>query len=111
MPSTEKLYETVVHLIALFILACVIGALLVFIYQQWNNPEIRKIVTDNFRATIGLPIAGVFAFLVVGLFRSTEGAIKFSVIGLTFEGAAGPIIMWVFCFLAITGSIRLLWGH
>jgi F0F1-type ATP synthase membrane subunit a len=108
--QSEKWFGIGVRIAAFIILASIIGALLVFVIGQWNNPEIRAIVTAHLQATIGLPVAGVFAFLVVALFRTTEGRIRFEVLGLKFDGAAGPIIMWVFCFLAITVSIRLLWG-
>jgi hypothetical protein len=106
----QKWLGIAVHVVALVILASIIVALLVFVIGQWNNQEIRGIVVKNLQASVGLPVAGVFAFLVVALFRTTEGQIKFEALGLKFEGAAGPIIMWVFCFLAITISIRLLWG-
>ncbi len=107
---SEKWFGIGVRIAAFIILASIIGALLAFVIGQWNNPEIRAIVTAHLQAAIGLPVAGVFAFLVVALFRTTEGRIRFEVLGLKFDGAAGPIIMWVFCFLAITVSIRLLWG-
>jgi hypothetical protein len=95
----EKWLGIVVHAVALIILASVIVALLVFVIGQWNNQEIRGIVVKNLQASVGLPVAGVFAFLVVAPFRTTEGRIKFEALGFKFEGAAGPIIMWVFCFL------------
>ncbi len=109
-PNTSVWDEWFVRVPAFIILAAVIVALLAFIIGQWSNPVARQIVFDHLRATVGLPIAGVFAFLIVALFRSTEGQIKFSLVGVTFEGAAGPIVMWVFCFLAIAGSIKMLWG-
>jgi hypothetical protein len=102
-------FGTGVLIAAFIILASVVGALLVFVIGQWNNPAIRKVVIEHLQAAVGLPVAGVFAFLLVALFRTTEGRIQFEVVGLKFDGAAGPIIMWILCFLAITVSIRLLW--
>jgi len=43
------------------------------------------------------------------VFRTTEGQIKFDALGFHFEGASGPIVMWVICFLAITLAIKVLW--
>jgi hypothetical protein len=57
----------------------------------------------------GIPIAAIIAFLIVAIFESTAGNIKFEVATVKFEGAAGPIIMWVFCFMSTTISIKLLW--
>jgi hypothetical protein len=107
--GAEKWFGIGARIAAFAILAIVVGVLLVFVIQQWNNKEVREIVTAHLQATVGLPVAGVFAFLLVALFRTTEGRIRFEVIGVKFDGAAGPIIMWVLCFLAITVSIRMLW--
>jgi F0F1-type ATP synthase membrane subunit a len=66
---SEKWFGIGVRIAAFIILTSIIGALLVFVIGQWNNPEIRAIVTAHLQATIGLPVAGVFAFLVVALFE------------------------------------------
>jgi hypothetical protein len=105
----NKWASIAVQVVAFIVLACVVGILLVFVIEQWNNQAVRQIVMDHLRASVGLPIAGVFAFLVVALFRSTEGQIEFEILTVKFKGAAGPIIMWIFCFLSITLAIRVLW--
>jgi hypothetical protein len=94
---------------AFIILGSVIIALLAFVIGQWNNKNARQIVMDHLRATVGLPVAGVFSFLIVALFQSAVGQIQFQALGFQFSGASGPIIMWVFCFLAISGALRMLW--
>jgi hypothetical protein len=99
---SEKWFGILARIAAFAILAIIVGVLLVFVIQQWNNKELHEIVAAHLQATVGLPVAGVFAFLLVALFRTTEGRIRFEVIGVKFDGAAGPIIMWVLCFLAIT---------
>jgi hypothetical protein len=53
--------------------------------------------------------AAAGAFTVVALFRTTEGKIKFEAFWLKFEGASGPIVMWILCFLAIVAGIKTLW--
>jgi len=85
-------------------------ALFWLLVTEWYNANLRQFVIDHFPATIGLPVAGVFAFLVVAIFESTAGTVKFEITAVKFEGAAGPIIMWLFCFLAIAISIKLLWN-
>ena len=107
--QSEKWSGIFARITAFAILLIIVGILLVFVVQQWDNPEVHKLVMAHLQAAVGLPVAGVFAFLLVALFRTTEGRIRFEVVGLKFDGAAGPIIMWVLCFLAITVSIRMLW--
>jgi hypothetical protein len=94
---------------AFAIIAVVVVVLLVFIHAVWNDPGANEIVALHVRVIIGLPVAGLFLLVIIALFRSTEGTIKFEALGFKFEGASGPIVMWVICFLAISGSIRLLW--
>lgn len=101
--------ETLTKIIAV---GSVVGATLLFIVwigTTWNRGPWIKLVFDHFRAIIGLPAAAAAAFAIVSLFRTTEGQIKFSGLGLTFEGASGPIVLWIICFLAIAAAIRALW--
>src|SRR3989442_1468555 len=83
--------------VAYVILFCFIGAVLALVVGEWRNDNLRTLMTSHFRATVGLPVAGLFAFLVVALFRSTEGRVRFEVFGLKFDGASGPIVLWILC--------------
>jgi hypothetical protein len=80
-----------------------------FIWAEWFNPNWTGVAFDHFPATVGLPLAATASFIVIALFRTTEGQIKFEGLRFKFEGASGPIIMWIMCFLAITIGIKLLW--
>ncbi len=80
------------------VLAAVIVALLVFRIGQWSNPVARQIVFDHLRATVGLPIAGVFdVFDRRAVSQHRRATLNFPCSASAFEGAAGPIVMWVFC--------------
>ena len=94
---------------ALITLVFFSASLLILLYQEWKNPNLRKLVVDRFPAIIGLPAIGVFSFLVVAIFETTSGTVKFEALSIKFEGAAGPILMWIFCLLTATACIRLLW--
>jgi hypothetical protein len=80
-----------------------------FIATEWYNPAWSRVIFYDFPATIGLPMAASASFVVIAFFRSSEGPIKFEAFGLKFEGASGPIVMWVLCFVAIAGAIKALW--
>ena len=78
----------------------------------WSNrfdPVLSALVTKNFAAIVGLPFAFVASFVVVALFRQGESAVDFDAFGVKLKGAAGEIILWLLCFVAISGSISLLW--
>jgi hypothetical protein len=80
-----------------------------FIWGDWNNPAWSTVVFAHFPATIGLPLAAAASFVVVAIFRTVEGPMKFEAFNIKFEGASGPIIMWFLCFVAIAGAIKALW--
>ncbi|TFF19149.1 hypothetical protein E3C22_20495 [Jiella endophytica] len=94
--------------VALLILISVLA----LIFAAWLNrfdPILTKIVFRNFAAIIGLPFAFIGSFAIVALFRQTEGPINFEGFGMKLSGSSGQIVLWVICFLAIAGAIKLLW--
>jgi hypothetical protein len=107
-PSNQP-FATAPRLIGLAILVVFVVALIVLLVFEWNSVDVRSMVMAHFTVIVGLPAAGIFSFLVVSTFETTSGNIQFKALGVEFKGAAGPILMWVICLLAIVLSIRLLW--
>lgn len=60
-------------------------------------------------ATVGVAISAITAFCLVALLEVARGPIEFEVLGFKFRGASGPLILWVFCFLALIFAVWLLW--
>jgi hypothetical protein len=102
-------FSTAPRIIGLSILVVFVLALLVLVIAEWNSVDVREMVMRHFPAIVGLPAAGIFAFLIVSTFETTSGNIEFEALAIKFKGAAGPILMWVICYLAIVVSIHLLW--
>ncbi len=110
--------ETLVLLIkwAAFIFAFIIG-LFMFGFLIVNSTKINpnetwllKLIQKQFAALICMPIGLASALCIVIMFDVIQKEeIKISAFGVKFEGAAGPIILWIFCFLAIATAIRMLW--
>jgi hypothetical protein len=69
----------------------------------------QKILEEHFAALVGLPFAAGVAFVLVVFLRQTDGPIEFESLGLKFKGAAGQVIMWAVCFLAMAGAIKWVW--
>jgi len=74
-----------------------------------NNPAVFAVALEHFAATVGLPSAALVSLCIVLFLESASGPIEFEGLGFKFKGASGPIVLWVFCFLAIAGAIKLLW--
>ena len=56
-----------------------------------------------------VPLAALMALCVVIILEWTTGQIKLKVLGFELEGASGPILLWVCCFLAIVAAVRAFW--
>ena len=79
-------------------------------YNSWKGRFIVRIVEEHFPGMILVPMAALMALCVVWLLRWTAGELEFSMWkDMTLKGAAGPLMFWVVCFLAIVFSIWLLW--
>jgi hypothetical protein len=92
--------------------ACVLTLALAFIVV-WigiKNPSYFIVTVRHFRAVVGLLLAGVAALFIVTVCKVVTGEeLSFSALGFKFEGASGPVVLWVLCFLAITLAIFTLW--
>lgn len=107
-PQMDRIRQALV--LCLSVLAFALLVLLVIVaWQNRFDHVLSDLVVSRFPAIIGLPFAALAAFLVVALFRQSEGPIEFEIIGAKFRGASGQILLWIACFLAITASIKLLW--
>jgi hypothetical protein len=85
--------------------AVVLAIRFVFIEPQAT----RRVLEGQVRAIVGVPMSAASAFCVVWLLEATSGRIEFEVIGFKFRGAAGPVVLWVMCFLSFVLSTFLLW--
>ena len=91
--------------------ACLLGAVYLFWIVWGFNYDMRfiEIMYEHLAAVIGIPGAIIVAFVIVSVLENVSGPIKFEGLGFKFEGASGPIVMWVIVFLSLVGGIRLLW--
>lgn len=76
----------------------------------WKSGWILVLFRAHYVFFVGLPFAGLLAYFLVGTLENTRGKIEFDFVGLKFNGASGPIIMWVIVFLALVVGMRVIWG-
>lgn len=101
--------------LALWVFVVVMGVLCLLALGLWgvifltDVNAFRAILYERFTVLVALPSAVIGALVVVSLFRQAESPIKIKGLGLELEGAAGPVVLWVLCFLAMTAAIKLLW--
>lgn len=69
-----------------------------------------QILEKHYAACIGVPLSAIAAFCVVLLPKVvSSGSIEIEALGFKFRGASGPVVLWIFCFLAIIFGMYLLW--
>jgi hypothetical protein len=79
--------------------------------QAAPNTWLSILLDKHYAAMVGTPLSAVTAFCIVTLLEVTNGPIEFEALGFKFKGASGPIILWVFSFLAIGIVFHFLWGN
>ena len=99
-----------VKYIAIFA-AIVLGVMYIFwLFWSFNNDiTFVEIMYRHLAMVLGVPGSVIAAFVLVTVLEQVSGQIKFEGLGFKFEGASGPIIMWVIVFCALIGGIKLLW--
>lgn len=75
-----------------------------FGHETW-----RSFVLAHFGLVMGMPMAAALAFGIVIVFQTTsEGPVSIKMGLLEITGPAGPILLWVICFLAAIFAIMML---
>lgn len=83
---------------------------MIFVSYWRANVELEQdILKAHFAAIVGLPAGAAVSFILVVLLRQAEGEFKFEALTFKFSGASGQVAMWVVCFLAFAGAIKLVW--
>src|SRR5690606_24089497 len=91
----------------------VVYAVLMLAYVRGQNRAV-KLLSKKPAYTFGLPISGLVAFAIVVLLDTlspgsdANGVLEFEAFDLTFSGPAGPVALWLVCYLSLVVSIRLV---
>ena len=99
-----------VIIIAVFVFL-LIGYFIYIAIHFWDQKLlVVEGITNHAPAAIGLPIAAITSLTLVLLLEEVFGQIiEVKAIGFEFKGAAGPIVLWILGFLAITLAIKSVW--
>ena len=105
--SLRKVAAWVSIIVALTLLAIAESYML---YFSLSKETLQTIAKEHFPAIVGVPISMISCFFLVVLLGATAGPMEFKTpFGFEFKGAAGPVVLWVLCFLATVCSINVLW--
>ncbi len=90
--------------IALFTATFLYGCVQLARLGYWDSA-----IQHHFVAAIGLPAASLASLGIVIVLRTVAGPIQLRALGFEFSGAAGPIVMWVMCFLSMAIALKMMW--
>jgi len=112
MPTTlSQRQESILawSVIILFVFILGVLATIWFCIVTISFEELRRELVPKYAAALlGLPVAGWGAFILVFVFRQTQGPIEFEAFTIKLKGAAGPIVLWILAFLATAAAIKIL---
>ncbi len=105
-----RLFASWTVLVGTCLASLLVGALI--IYQLFKEKPAEgwflKLVEKQFASIILVPVAAIGSICVILIFEVTAGSIVFEALGFKFAGASGPVVLWIFCFLAFLLGIKLL---
>jgi hypothetical protein len=71
-----------------------------------------RMLQEHPSGTLGIAISAISAFSVVAVLDVlSRDPIEIKVVGFELKGAAGPVVLWVVCFLALVVGTEVLWGN
>lgn len=74
-----------------------------------NDATLRTLLTAQVRTFVGVPLSAIAGFCIVVVLENQSGPVEIGGFGLKFRGAAGPVMLWIFCTLALVACIKMLW--
>jgi hypothetical protein len=102
---------------ASIVIAWIVFVAMVLVVILFGSLVVRKdaafwddILKDHIAAIVGLQAAAALSFALVVFLRQVDGPIEFEGLGFKFKGAAGQVVMWIICFLAVTAAIKMSWS-
>ena len=111
-PDTLRLVTSWVLIVGTSVLAAYFFTFLIYhsLYPTRSDTSwLLSVIHEHYAATIGVPLSAVSSACIVLLLKATAGPIEFEALGFKFKGASGPVVLWLFCFLAMVFALKLLW--
>jgi hypothetical protein len=81
------------------------------VYAMLRIPGLlESVFKEHFAGILGPTMSVMTALVIVVIFRVAAGPIEFDTpFGFKFKGASGPVVLWVFTYLACVSGMVALW--
>ncbi len=109
--STNRVNELLTRVAAVVAILSLLGGTVLALFLATTRAELQEIEKQHTLFLFGTPLAAMMALVVVGLYRATttepiEIKMPFS---FEFKGASGPVVLWIFTYLACVAGMCALW--
>jgi hypothetical protein len=115
--NSEAFFSTLKQgVAALLVLGLLVYAVMLGLYAVnpgWSPEFMRNPSKGQY--IFGLPLSGITAFAIVCVLerispaqKDKDGTLSFKAFGLEFSGPAGPVTLWVVCYLVLVASMRIV---
>ena len=107
----RKAFNRLKIFLAWLLAILMIGAYAFFIIRVYRegNEALLTFFQGHYTFFIGLPVAGIFAFILVLILEIQKGPINIKIGILKVEGAGSALLFWIIIFWTIVLSIKMLW--
>ena len=106
----ESTWTLVLLLLAVTGFVGLLTVWVVFFHPHISGAQYALFAIKHVQAFIGLPMAAVCSLVLVTVLRQRSGeGITFKVLGMSFTGPSGEVVLWIICFLVITVAIKAMW--
>ncbi|WFB46945.1 hypothetical protein [Vibrio coralliilyticus] len=108
--SNIRIMKNSARWISIFAVIMIGGVYLFWLFWSLNHDDrFIEEFYSHLPAVVGIPGAMISSFVIVNVLEQVSGPIEFEGLDFRFEGASGPVVLWVMVFLAIVLSIKVLW--
>ena len=101
--------DTILWTASIAFLFTLVVSTAVLLFYALPPETLRDIGKTHGRLLLGLPSSAMMSLTVISLLRATSGPIEFEAPGFKFRGASGPVVLWIFAFLACVAGVVALW--
>ena len=110
-PSNEDKERTVGIVMASILITFQVLVSGAMFYLALRIPGLfEAVLKEHFAGILGTTMSVMTAMVIVIIFRVAAGPIEFETpFGFKFKGASGPVVLWVFTYLACATGLAVLW--
>ena len=109
--QNDKLIKRIAQWLALLgaAIASFFNLYLIILIFSDDVTSFKLLIENHAPAVIGNPASIVTSYCLVIFLEANSGPIEFEALGFKFRGASGPIVLWIFVYLAQIVGITTLW--